>query len=123
MAKKLVRLTESDLHRIIKESVKKILKEESHSDLNVRNFVIVQAFDDINGSTYSELIEYYADAMILTKYNGEVFLLRKKDAFSLPGDMPNIEFYEIPSYIKSIDEIEEALIHGEIALEDLKVID
>lgn len=122
MAKKLVRLTESDLHKIIKESIKKILKEESYSDLNVHNFVIVLAFDNIIDSAYNKLIKYYADAMIQTKYNGNVFLLRKKDAFSFDG-MPNIEFYEIPSYIKSIDEIEEALIDGEICLEDLKVID
>lgn len=30
MSKKLIRLTESDLHRIIKESVNKILKEEEY---------------------------------------------------------------------------------------------
>ena len=32
MAKKIVRLTESDLHRIVKESVQKILREEWHGD-------------------------------------------------------------------------------------------
>ena len=31
MAKKLIRLTESDLHRIVKESVRKILKEDDGS--------------------------------------------------------------------------------------------
>ena len=32
MAKKLIRLTESDLHRIVKESVKRILREEDRDD-------------------------------------------------------------------------------------------
>ena len=36
MNKKLIRLTESDLHRIVKESVKKILKESRlKSNLNL----------------------------------------------------------------------------------------
>ena len=36
MAKKLIRLTESDLHRIVKESVKRILKEESYGQRKAR---------------------------------------------------------------------------------------
>ena len=32
MSKKLIRLTESDLHRIVKESVKKIIREDEISD-------------------------------------------------------------------------------------------
>ena len=40
MNKKLIRLTESDLHRIVKESVNKVLKEEEgifHSEPNLYN--------------------------------------------------------------------------------------
>lgn len=36
MSKKIIRLTESDLHNIIKESVHKILKEESEEDIRKR---------------------------------------------------------------------------------------
>jgi hypothetical protein len=32
MAKKIIRLTENDLHKLIKESVEKILKEERYGD-------------------------------------------------------------------------------------------
>ena len=41
--KKVIRLTESDLHRIIKESVKRILKEDSTFD----NHIAGNIFDDI----------------------------------------------------------------------------
>jgi hypothetical protein len=34
MAKKLIRLTESDLHRIVKESVKKVLKEAREGSIS-----------------------------------------------------------------------------------------
>jgi len=34
MAKQIIRLTESDLHRIIKESVKRIIKEDWHDELS-----------------------------------------------------------------------------------------
>lgn len=36
--KKLIRLTESDLHRIVKESVNKILREDFLSDLVIKAF-------------------------------------------------------------------------------------
>jgi hypothetical protein len=43
--------------------------------------------------------------------------------YSFLGDMPNIEIYEIPKSIQSIDEIEQCLIDGEISLEMLKEMD
>ena len=36
MAKKLIRLTESDLHKIVKESVKKVIKEEQEIDNQIQ---------------------------------------------------------------------------------------
>jgi hypothetical protein len=44
MKKKLIRLTESDLHRIVKESVKSILKETKKTSL--RNFMKLWYDDD-----------------------------------------------------------------------------
>ena len=120
MRKRTIRITESDLHNIIKESVKKVLKETEN--INPNQFVIVHAWDNRHGKTFSELMEYYADALISAKYDGYVFLLPKNDVYSLPDDMPNIEIYEIPDTIQTIDEIEESLIDGDISLEMLKKI-
>ena len=44
MTKKLVRLTEGDLHRIIKESVKKVLKESTNESLN-RTHIVYDGID------------------------------------------------------------------------------
>ena len=117
--KQRIRLTESDLHRMIKESVKQVLRE----NINPNQFVIVSAWDNMYGKTYSELVEDYADALISTKYDGNVFLLPKNEVYSFLVDMPNIEIYEIPKSIQSIDEIEQCLIDGEISLEMLKDMD
>lgn len=45
MSKKVIRLTESDLHRIVKESVSKMLKENASSDLY--HFLNFDRFEDI----------------------------------------------------------------------------
>ena len=45
MSKKLVRLTEGDLHRIIKESVNKVLNEEYQISLNMDS---KQGFQNVN---------------------------------------------------------------------------
>jgi hypothetical protein len=47
MAKKLVKLTETDLHKIIKESVKRVLNEDEHwpGDINPK---AIQGFVDDN---------------------------------------------------------------------------
>lgn len=114
-----IRLTESKLKQIVEESVKKILKE----NVNPNHFVIVDAWDDINGNTYSELVENFADAIITSKYDGDVFLLPKNIVFSFPGDMPNIEIYNIPNTIRTINELEENLVNGDISLENLERMD
>ena len=62
MAKKLVRLTESDLHKIIKESVKKVLKEDSYSynGNDYRNQLTQSYKDKIEkDSVYAENIERF----------------------------------------------------------------
>ena len=53
MNKKLIRLTESDLHRIVKESVKKVLRENTNDDI----------YSDIDGKiktveTYLSIEDY-----------------------------------------------------------------
>jgi Cdc6-like AAA superfamily ATPase len=49
MAKKLVRLTESDLHNIIKESVNKVLKEDISLDYkNELKNILNKAFSNLN---------------------------------------------------------------------------
>ena len=114
-----IRLTESKLKQIVAESVKKVLME----NVNPNHFVIVDAWDDINGNTFSELVEDFADAIITSKYDGNVFLLPKNTVFSFPGDMPNIEIYNIPNTIRTIDELEENLVNGDISLENLERMD
>ena len=62
MAKKLVRLTESDLHKIIKESVKKVVKEDSYSynGNDYRNQLTQSYKDKIEkDSVYAENIERF----------------------------------------------------------------
>ena len=44
--KKILRLTESDLHRIVKESVKRVIKEEHYNDAAVLPY-ITKAFDEL----------------------------------------------------------------------------
>ena len=117
--KQVIRLTESDLHNIIKESVKKVLNESMNPD----QFVIVSAWDNRYYKPYSNLIEYYADAMVSTKYDGNVFILPKNEVYSFLSDMSNIEIYKITDSIQTIDEIEECLLNGDISLEMLEEID
>ena len=75
-----IRLTESSLKRMIKESVRQVLKE----NINPNQFVIVSAWDNMYGKTYSGLVEDYATALISTKYDGDVFLLPKNEVYSFP---------------------------------------
>ena len=46
MNKKLIRLTESDLHRIVKESVNRVIKEEHYNDAAALPY-ITKAFDEL----------------------------------------------------------------------------
>jgi hypothetical protein len=114
-------LSKLDFGRIIKESVKKILKEDIN--LNPNQFVIVSAWDDMHIKSYSKLIKNYADAMVTAKYDGNVFIIPKKDVYSSFDDMPNIAIYQIPDSIQSLDEIEECLLNGDITLDMLEEID
>ena len=47
MNKKLIRLTESDLHRIVKESVKRVLKEDDTQNLGINNYDPTN-YDELN---------------------------------------------------------------------------
>ena len=46
MNKKLIRLTEQDLHRIVKESVNRVIKEEHYNDAAALPY-ITKAFDEL----------------------------------------------------------------------------
>jgi S-ribosylhomocysteine lyase LuxS involved in autoinducer biosynthesis len=62
MNKKLIRLTESDLHRIVKESVKRILRE--NKDTNVKVRIIHDpngAYDDGDVDDANNIIQTYLD--------------------------------------------------------------
>lgn len=48
MAKQIIRLTESDLHRIVKNSVKNIIKESYYSDRENVDEIIKQTYDNID---------------------------------------------------------------------------
>ena len=48
MNKKLIRLTESDLHRIVKQTVKKVLREEHGNDyLEAKQIIDGMDFEDV----------------------------------------------------------------------------
>ena len=57
MSKKLIRLTESDLHRIVKESVKKILKESiDFEEIEERVYEVSRPLKD--STAFSKAMEY-----------------------------------------------------------------
>ena len=49
MSKKLIRLTENDIHRIVKESVEKILKEEQDIEFSNDCQMLYNLLDDVCG--------------------------------------------------------------------------
>ena len=102
--KQTIRLTESQLTQIVKESVKRVLNEQI--DLNLQNFVIVDAWNE----TYNKLIEDYSDALISTSY-GNYFILPRKEIINLK-QMGNCNAYKIPMFCKSLDDVEEGLMSG-----------
>ena len=74
MNKKLIRLTESDLHKIVKESVKKILKEESglnaaFKEVNFSNPDDVDAWNSIRNNVNSK--QELAYKIIDSIYDGD----------------------------------------------------
>lgn len=48
--KQVIRLTESDLHRIVKESVNKILKESVFDNVSFNDRIVDKIVDDISSS-------------------------------------------------------------------------
>jgi hypothetical protein len=64
MNKKLIRLTENDLHKIVKESVEMILKEDSTYDAMIKARKFYNSFNDfisIVKKANEEVKGYYAD--------------------------------------------------------------
>ena len=58
MSRKLIRLTESDLHRIVKESVNKLLREGSCTPIDEANT------DDANFENWKSTFNIYLSEMI-----------------------------------------------------------
>ena len=69
-----IRLTERDLHRIIKESVRKILKENDLTYKQIKNVTGIQDDDELNASVMAEDYEELEDAIwksLVELANGE----------------------------------------------------
>jgi len=65
MNKKLIRLTENDLHKIVKESVNKVLKENTNDDTEIRWGKYERLVDQIRNATqelYMTTSNQYANA-------------------------------------------------------------
>jgi GNAT superfamily N-acetyltransferase len=81
MNKKLIRLTESDLHRIIKESIYRIITEI-----------------DTNGHSFEEYVDEYGDITISAYNNGQLMgysiLVIHKDIYSLESEISETDSYE-----------------------------
>ena len=75
MAKKLIRLTESDLHRIIKESVKKVIKESNETEFYRKEIASIdpdtengwgpdfESYPELRNTTAYKKAYRYADEM------------------------------------------------------------
>lgn len=74
--------------------------------INPKDFVIVDAWN----ATYDELIEDYADALTFTDY-GNFFILPKTEIPYLEKS-GNCSAYEIPTFCKTLNDVEECLIDG-----------
>ena len=123
MIKKVARkkkMNESALYTNIMNKVSKILKESLENELNINDFIIVEAW----GREYDYLLEEYADALISTNY-GNFFILPYIDMstiYSGPSRFARptneINFYRIPNTYDSLDEVEEDLKNGILDPED-----
>lgn len=69
MNKKLIRLTESDLHRIVKESVKRIIKENS-----IRAKRIIREFDEDDDFEDDDNVDWRIDDICMEFGDGEVLI-------------------------------------------------
>ena len=77
MNKKLIRLTESELHKIIKESVRRVLSETNHIEIVEGNFGTI---------TYLELFDYTdfkGKFPYVVKYSNKAYHDPKKDSYQL----------------------------------------
>jgi hypothetical protein len=69
MKRNVIKLTESDLHRIIKESVKKILKEDFYDNMyNLHNFEHFNNDDDNNDYYTAYVVVNNGDGAVLSNY-------------------------------------------------------
>ena len=92
MNKKLIRLTESDLHRIIKESIYRIITE---IDTNGHSHI----YEGINGGVeFEEYVDEYGDITISAYNNGQLMgysiLVIHKDIYSLESEISETDSYE-----------------------------
>ena len=69
MTKKLIRLTESDLHKIVKESVQRIIKENSK-----RTKRIIREFDEVDDFEDDDNIDWRIDDICMEFGDGEVLI-------------------------------------------------
>ena len=100
MKKKLIRLTEGDLHRIIKESVKKVLKEERTIDAKTIYNDILNNIDELFDNGEMEII--------LGEYIGESF-----NVYLINENTIQVEYYNKKVNVplqKSISECSNNLI-------------
>ena len=109
MAKKLIRLTESDLHRIVKESVNRVLKESIYNGLQ-------QEVEQIVTSIGSNIEEWLNDTCFVDQHNcyGHIFR-NEEDAVNsiLYGDDHQNAIYAVDG-VQSDEEWVDYLIKGGI---------
>ena len=87
MNKKLIRLTENDLHKIVKESVNRILKEGFTKPSNWKDTPFKGTYEDENGALYMPDDDFGDEGfpyMIVT-YNGEEEVNRDYVTLPRPG--------------------------------------
>lgn len=91
MDKKLIRLTESDLHRIVKESVNKVLNELSTPMIVRAKNAALNAYNDKSGNKAAN--SAYRDKRMrqMAAFNDE-YNRRTNNCTQLPSDMTQDEF-------------------------------
>ena len=77
MNKKLIRLTESDLHKIIKESVSRILNETNHIE------IVEGSFGTITHLALFDYINFKGRFPYLVKYSNKAYHNPIKDSYQL----------------------------------------
>ena len=87
MNKKLIRLTESDLHSIIKESVKRVLNE-----------VDITSWSHSNTDTFTEAVEILSDSVLNDLLSGDV------SEVELATDLDSCDFTDIQWFFSILSE-------------------